>query len=215
MPIHAFLLDAWNWMEDHFRGLPQPWWAALLAYELLIVGQWFLEHLMLRRQRARLRSAGEREGHDRRYVRVLLFLFVMLQMPLLRAGRWWSPFPVDATMPLIGLALALSGGTIRILAIRNLGEHFSYAFVVGKEHRLVTTGLYSTIRHPLYSGLLLYCAGLPLLLREFWSLFVFVGWSIVSVIRRVRREERALKARFGAEYEAWRARTKLLIPGIL
>jgi len=206
---------AWDYLARHFVGLSPPWWASLAAYEILLLGAWLLENLALRRIRAATGDATGGGGADRRYNRLWLLQFALLQLPLLRAGRWWSPFPADATMPCLGIALALLGEWIRLRALRHLGREFSYVVRLGEEHRLVTDGPYRRIRHPLYAGLLVYFAGVPLVLREFWSWFLVMGWVVVSVTIRIRREERALEDRFGDGFRAWKRRTSLLVPGLL
>lgn len=140
--------------------------------------------------------------------------WLLLQVPVGRAGRWWTPLH-GLSAPLVGLVLALAGGALRLWAIEHLGRQFSYRTRPVEERRLVTTGPYRLVRHPLYTGLLLFFAGLPLIVREFLSCCVIVALVSTIVAIRVRTEERALRERHGAEYDAWRGRTKLLVPGLL
>jgi protein-S-isoprenylcysteine O-methyltransferase Ste14 len=204
--------EAAAFLRRHFAGMPDPWWAAPLLYEALLVGAWALEARSLRAIRAATGDPTEAARADRRYNGLWLVQFLLLQLPLTRAGRWWTPFPEGWLVPLLGAALACAGEAIRLRALRHLGANFSYVVRVGARHSLVTDGPYARVRHPLYAGLLVYFAGVPLVVREFWSWFVVMGWVGVSVAIRIRREERALEARFGDAFRAWKARTSLLVP---
>ncbi|MGH7163243.1 MAG: methyltransferase family protein [Planctomycetota bacterium] len=204
----------WDFLTEHFGGLPQPWWAVLAIYETLLVGAWLVERALVRRFR---RLSGDPTGSarkDRRYVRWWVLQLVLLQLPLLRAGRWRTPLPLAWPTVWTGVALALSGVAIRLWSLSVLRENFSYVVHVDKGHRLVTAGPYRLVRHPLYSGLIVFFLGVPLVICDLWILLVLAGYIGVSVTLRIRREERALRERFGAAYEAWRAKTRLLVPFI-
>jgi protein-S-isoprenylcysteine O-methyltransferase Ste14 len=77
----------------------------------------------------------------------------------------------------------------------------------------VTTGIYATIRHPSYLGLLLTVAGWALVFRSGVGLII-AALFVPIILGRIRAEERLLASHFGAEYEAYRARTWHLIPGV-
>lgn len=78
-------------------------------------------------------------------------------------------------------------------------------------HRLATTGLYSTIRHPQYVAFVLIMFGFLLQ----WPTLVTLGMFPVLVIvyaRLAKSEERDMAAEFGREYEQYRSRTPAFIP---
>ncbi len=103
----------------------------------------------------------------------------------------------------VGLALALIGTPFWFLARWQLGASFS---VRAEARKLVTWGMYSRFRHPVYvfGGI----AWLGVLLA-------FLGWGALAIgviiavveVGRVRREEQVLEQTFGAEYTAYRAKT--------
>jgi protein-S-isoprenylcysteine O-methyltransferase len=78
----------------------------------------------------------------------------------------------------------------------------------------VETGPYRVVRHPSYTGLLLQCAGLGIVLGTALTVFVIIVPASLVLFHRIRVEERALLANFGKRYETYTRRTKRLLPGI-
>ena len=92
-----------------------------------------------------------------------------------------------------------------------LGHRFSGLVAIQPGHTLVTSGVYRFIRHPSYLGLLVNALG--------WAFRSGVGVLLTALmipplLARIRAEERLLRAQFGAEYDAYRARTSRMIPGL-
>lgn len=102
-----------------------------------------------------------------------------------------------------GLGLAAMTVPFWFAARWQLGESFS---VTAQARRLVTHGVYSKVRHPVYVfGGVAWCGALLVLLG--WKALA-IGVVIVAVeVLRAVREERVLRETFGAEYEAYRAST--------
>ena len=77
----------------------------------------------------------------------------------------------------------------------------------------VTTGVYRVIRHPSYLGLLITSLGWGLAFRSGIGLLL-AALLVPPLLVRIRAEDRLLRAQFGAEHEAYCARTSRLIPGL-
>ncbi len=108
----------------------------------------------------------------------------------------WTPAKVA------GVAIAVPSFILFLVARIQLGNSFS---VQAKANTLVTTGLYSRIRNPIYVFGALLIAGLALCYRPAY----LVGFVILIPLQiiRSRKEERVLAAAFGDEYERYRAKT--------
>ena len=107
------------------------------------------------------------------------------------------------TLSYTALCLSLVCALLWFVARLQLGEAFS---VTAQARQLVTGGLYSKIRHPIYVfGTLAFL--FVVLALQGWPAFII--WAIVILIQvaRVRREERILAETFRAEYTAYRSRT--------
>jgi protein-S-isoprenylcysteine O-methyltransferase Ste14 len=58
-----------------------------------------------------------------------------------------------------GTLLSLAGGLFRLSAFRELGRHFTFELALLKDHQLVTSGPFSVVRHPGYTGYMMLCLG--------------------------------------------------------
>jgi len=96
----------------------------------------------------------------------------------------------------------------------DLGTNWSITLQVREGHTLVTRGVYARVRHPMYSSLFLQALGQAVAVPN-WvagpSYFAAL-WLLVAF--RLGPEERMMRDRFGAEWDAYAARTKRLVPGV-
>jgi protein-S-isoprenylcysteine O-methyltransferase Ste14 len=115
----------------------------------------------------------------------------------------------------LAMGILVAGMAIRWAAIITLGRHFTVDVAVRPDHALVQHGLYNSVRHPSYSGLLLAFLGLGLLFGNWLSLASLVLPTTCAVWNRIGVEERALRAALGSEYAGYCARTKRLVPGVI
>jgi protein-S-isoprenylcysteine O-methyltransferase Ste14 len=111
----------------------------------------------------------------------------------------------------VGFLLYSVGGVLRLVPVFVLGRRFSGLVAIQPEHRLVTNGLYGVIRHPSYLGLFVSVLGWALAFRSGVGVIIAV-MMLVVLLARIKSEERLLSETFGAEYDAYRARTWRLFP---
>jgi protein-S-isoprenylcysteine O-methyltransferase Ste14 len=103
-----------------------------------------------------------------------------------------------------GLALIALGYAGWLTARLQLREFFTAR---AEARGLVTTGIYSKIRNPIYFFGLVFFAGIALYLLVPWWTFLVLLLIIVMQVRRARNEARVLEARFGDAYRQYRAKT--------
>jgi len=95
-----------------------------------------------------------------------------------------------------------------------LGTNWSVTLKVQGGHELITHGIYSHVRHPMYLALLLYSLGQALVVPNYVAgPSCGVAMAILFVLR-VGIEERLMLDHFGKDYEVYMARTKCIVPGI-
>jgi len=112
--------------------------------------------------------------------------------PGLHGGARWA-----------GLALGFVGLAGVIVARYTLGRSFS---VAAKARALVTTGIYSRIRNPIYVSGVIFVVGLVLMVGRPILLAILVVIIPMQIVR-ARREARVLEEKFGEEYREYRRRT--------
>jgi protein-S-isoprenylcysteine O-methyltransferase Ste14 len=113
----------------------------------------------------------------------------------------------------LGVVLFAAGGALRLWPVFVLGDRFSGLVAIQPGHTLVTSGIYGVIRHPGYLGLLINSVGWALAFRSGVGLLL-AALLLPPLIARIRSEEALLGSQFGDEYDAYRARTTRLVPGV-
>lgn len=132
---------------------------------------------------------------------------------------------------LTGVLLSVVGMLIRIRCFQELGQLFTFDLSILPDHRLVTSGSYSYVRHPSYTGSLFIVIGIALAQFTAGSLAVecsalgTVGsgflwavwwmWTLSVGVSRAIAEDKELQKLFGSEWDAYAATTKYwFIPGL-
>jgi protein-S-isoprenylcysteine O-methyltransferase Ste14 len=164
-------------------------------------------------ERYRMPGTGGQSRRDRRivYTMAVGFLLWIALMPLDgRRFRWTPPMP---------RAVALIGGACLVLGwlfvFRALADNtFGSALVrVQRErgHRVITTGVYGWVRHPMYLGAAFLLVGGPLLTGAASALVV--GLLLIALLALRSLDEEALLTRELPGYEEYRRRVRYrLIP---
>src|SRR5438270_9295348 len=101
-----------------------------------------------------------------RYVRFLVFIVVFCLLRLNpKAGHVAATRLLPHSVVLLGVSVLLNiaGVVVAIAARRKLAGNWSSDVVLKEDHELITTGLYSYVRHPIYSGILLMALGTALM----------------------------------------------------
>ncbi|CAJ0806476.1 methyltransferase family protein [Ralstonia flaminis] len=159
-------------------------------------------------------SAGEREDRSNRWVLPVFGLIgvVSAWLPAYTDRHDFWCIDGDAVRWL-GVVLYAAGGALRLWPVHVLGNRFSGLVAIQPGHTLVTGGIYQYVRNPSYLGLLVSTLGWGLGFRALAGV-VLTLLLIPPLVARMRAEEALLQSQFGAQYDAYRARTWRLIPGV-
>ncbi|KAL9712284.1 hypothetical protein Ac2012v2_005362 [Leucoagaricus gongylophorus] len=122
----------------------------------------------------------------------------------------------------VGTFMASLGGLIRYKCYRALGTMFTFEMSIRKDHMLVTSGPYSIVRHPGYTGVFLVVIGIFLVhgLKGSWVresgilkttvmktitgiTCAFIAVTILGILRRMSKEDEALHQLAGEKWEYW------------
>jgi protein-S-isoprenylcysteine O-methyltransferase Ste14 len=117
-------------------------------------------------------------------------------------GMGWKP---------IGLALVLTGIAFMIWARLHLGKYWSGVITLKEGHRLIRTGPYRLVRHPIYTGFLCAAIGTAMVAGT-GDAMLGAGCALIAFLIKIAREEAVLKREFGDEYERFAREVPGLIP---
>ena len=136
----------------------------------------------------------------------------------LRQGKWpglWAMRFVPEGLPTsyTGLALTILGLGFALWARFSIGNNWDGMVVLKEHHKLVRTGPYSIVRHPIYSGFMVATLGTAVAQGETGRLLavpvIVIAWGY-----KARVEEAFLTERFGQQYAQYRREVKALIPAV-
>ena len=116
----------------------------------------------------------------------------------------WSPL----ALALVGASIALGAWTL----VHNRPGNFNIRPQPKASARLVTSGPYRFVRHPMYSALLLFAAAECVAYSDAWKILAWLALATVLLAKAVL-EERGLRQQF-ADYAAYAARVRRFIPGL-
>jgi protein-S-isoprenylcysteine O-methyltransferase Ste14 len=130
----------------------------------------------------------------------LMFQFAVVALVLLatvlRPGAW-------DTMRILGFIIALFAAAILFIARYQIGSSFS---VTPQARALVTHGIYSKIRNPIYVFSALLLAGVFISFHFLWGLLLLLVLIPIQTIR-AQQESKVLEEKFGEDYREYRKRT--------
>lgn len=115
---------------------------------------------------------------------------------------------------LLAMLLAASVGLFG-WASRTMGRDWSLRARTRADHRLVQDGPFRFVRHPIYTAMLLYLLAMALAFGHWVQLLVALPLFAIGTLIRIAAEERLLRGMFGPDYEAYAARVKRFVPGLI
>jgi protein-S-isoprenylcysteine O-methyltransferase Ste14 len=158
----------------------------------------------------RMRLA-EKERPQKIIVALLYSLLAMVVVvaALDRRMHWSAALPWIAVA---GDVLVVAGSYVYFVVFRE-NSFASATIQVAPDQKVISTGPYALVRHPLYDGLMLSCIGIPLALGSYWALLLVIPVFVLVVVR-LQNEEAFLVERLPG-YDEYCARVRRrLIPGL-
>lgn len=185
------------------------WWIVALWAAFLIY--WATAAIFVKR--------GADRNSFRRGMRIRLALFLVILISVFLARRspelrtlQSSEFH-SVSMAVTGAVLATLGAILAFTARATIGRNWGSPGMRKTDTELVTSGPYSLIRHPIYSGVLVMMAGTAIGITPIWWLVVAAAG--IYFVRSARAEEKYMTERFPIAYPAYRARSRMLVPFLL
>jgi protein-S-isoprenylcysteine O-methyltransferase Ste14 len=165
----------------------------------------------------RARRSPHIEEQDRSYENLLLTLTFAGYggIPALYLATSWLSFGDYPFQPILfcaGVAASIGALWLFWRSHADLGRNFSIKLAIREKQSLVTTGVYRLIRHPMYASFLLWSLGQVLLLPNWITGLAAIFSFCILYFGRIRREEKLMLEKFGADYREYMMRTKRLVP---
>jgi protein-S-isoprenylcysteine O-methyltransferase Ste14 len=187
----------------------------LLAYLWAAFGLYWIGTAVLKRSTSK--RAESPQSRESRFYRPLRLLILALTFSLLFWQRTAVGFlgtrftSSSSAVSATGFVAALIGLAVALWARVRLGQYWSDKVVLQEGHRLVRSGPYAYMRHPIYSGVLLGVAGTALVLGEVRGIVAFVT-LLVNYSIKAKREETILEHAFEEEFKLHRKQAGFLLP---
>ena len=162
-----------------------------------------------------MRFYGRRPKEEKRSIvataTMVGFFIVVYLVIVFRVGEFKVAPWIDGLLDIIGAFLLGIGAYVNIRGRVDLGKQWSDHIRIYEDHRIVSEGVYSLVRHPLYASLIWMFFGSAMLYLN-WPVFLLNAFVFVPAIYfRARQEERMLVERF-SEYDEYRKNVPMFFP---
>ena len=162
------------------------------------------------------------KSQEPRYQRFIQYwLPLLVAFYLLGPGEWFGHSLLRENfvshsnlVGIIGLVCGILGTAIACWSRIRLGRNWSLAVQQKQDHELITSGIYSVVRHPIYTGLLMLFIGNGIIVGDYRAILAVII-VFISFWFKLKKEEQLLIETFGDRYITYKQHTKALIPYIL
>lgn len=162
-------------------------------------------------------QAIEREGRGMFAIRVIVFFILIAFLVLYAINVSWMKFllvPFPGWLRWCGFALGLCTLIFWVWTQSALGKEWSPQLQLRQEHRLVTSGPYARIHHPIYTATMSIGVAFALVTAN-WVFMALALAAIIMIVIRVPREEQMMMEQFGEEYKTYMRKTGRFFPTAL
>jgi protein-S-isoprenylcysteine O-methyltransferase Ste14 len=185
------------------------------AFAAALVGSLAVRAYYYRMSGTSAAAIGDREPYEEG-VRRLIWGWVLMAsfLVFIFFPQWlnWSSVALPEWLRWTGLGIAVSGLVMLTWVQHALGRNFSASLRLRNDHTLVVNGPYRTMRHPMYTALILLWGGLAVLSAN-WFIALQVLTGVNGIIRnRAPLEEAMMLESFGDTYREYMGRTGRFLP---
>lgn len=189
--------------------------AGQIGWVILAVGWYVIRYPFERRAKRAQTAHSARNAAE--WTRMIISGAGLGGLPILYLVTGWPHFAAYAPplwQTVAGFAVAAAALLLFRLTHVALGKFWSVSLDIRDGHRLVTGGVYSRLRHPMYSAFWLMALAQALLLPNWLAgLSGLAGFGFLFFLR-IGPEEKMMEQTFGADYTEYRKRTNRIIPGV-
>jgi protein-S-isoprenylcysteine O-methyltransferase Ste14 len=183
----------------------------------LTTSLWILVGIYWAASGIRVKPVARSQGRSSRavHIGVMAVAFLLIFEPYTSIGPLAVRFvPAEGWLPWFGFALTAAGCAFAVWARALLGGNWSAAVTLKRGHKLVRSGPYALVRHPIYAGFLAGLLGTAVVIGEVRALLA-LAIAFLAWFDKTRVEERFMLDQFDGEYVEYSRSVKRLIPFLL
>ncbi len=188
----------------------QPWNVVFLVGFVAYLG---IRHVFQKRTKSEKKAVSRIDGLEK-----ILLITVITSGLLLPALYLFTPllafadYRLPVFVPYLGTAIMVTSLWLFWRSHADLGQNWSISLELREDHQLVTHGVYSSMRHPMYASIWLWDVAQAMLLQNWLA-----GWSALLTFAamyflRTPREEQLMCEAFGEKYREYMRHTNRLFP---
>jgi protein-S-isoprenylcysteine O-methyltransferase Ste14 len=121
---------------------------------------------------------------------------------------WPQALPAPSLTRPLGILLALGAILLAGLAVREMASNETPLDVRKSVRTIVTSGVFTLSRNPIYLGMVLLCLGIALIAGSLWLLLLAPLFAAILRYGVIAQEESYLEGKFGADYLRYKARVR-------
>jgi len=169
------------------------YWQVYIYFAVLVVPMLFVLFYFLKNDPAFLeRRMKAKEKEKEQKIIQFFFLFIFISGFIISGfdrRRHWSDIPIYVV---IATDVIILSGYIMIFFVFKQNSYASRIIEIDKNQKVISTGLYGIVRHPMYLGILLMYVPTPIALGSYLGLIPMVTIPLVLVFR-ILNEEKVLR----------------------
>lgn len=190
------------------------------TFRLMMVAIFVISASISKYHRRKAKLSGEAISR-RDEGRVAMLLRAAVALPLMLSflayminPSWmaWSELALPVWARWVGVGLGIACLPLLWTLFQSIGSNISETVLTKKDHRLVMTGPFRWIRHPLYTVAMLLFFSYGLMASNWWMMMFTAIGLVMIVVLVIPKEEAELIAKFGDEYRDYQDRVEKLLP---
>src|SRR5580698_8739177 len=185
----------------------------LWFYELFFPVVWIIFFIYWQIKAANTKTTQRLEPASSRILRIFIFLVAITMLSTTRIPLAWlyrQLWPQGLLFFWLGAAVTVGGLLFAVWARVHLGRNWSRSVTIKQDHELITSGPYSVVRHPIYTGILAGLLGTAIAISQVRGFIVVVLFFVFWL--KLRMEEQWMRSQFGETYAAYARQTAALVP---
>lgn len=207
MRLYIRIIDEVN-VTFHFSVIHSVVIIILILCWLVFAGVFFL------RKKPKTGRAQKRDRYSLigLFIQIIGFFIVWVMRRPISSDLLSLGKTVEMILAIVTVMLSVFSAWMASAAVLALNKQWSLGAQLIEDHRLVTSGPYQIVRHPIYSGMLGLMLATALALSRWIAILPAIILFVAGALIRIRSEEKLLRQTFGQEFEDYARKVPMLIP---